>query len=228
MKQMIGRQVSVKGLLKPVPRDGEIGRIVDTIGIVKYVVEFPDGERHTYETLNCTIQKTEAETAKLKAKEVDAKAKAEAKRDADAKESEDWQEALKTGFGMKWRVVRSQKSAVGKPNETFWKYWKSRKNTLLAMDIRVSKNTWGWEVEIPTCGDEYYRDHIQFGTHKIYFSQLEGTPKTDNSDAEVMRDDLEKGLHSPNAASELRAETPDEYDARRDYEEDGIGGIGRI
>ena len=139
----------------------------------------------------------------------------------------EWQEALKTGFGMKWRVVRSQKSAVGKPNETFWKYWKSKKNALLAMGIRVSKNAWGWEVEIPTGGDESHRDHIQFGTHKIYFSQLEGTPKPDDSDAEVMRDDLEKGLHSPNAASELRAETPDEYDARRDAEEDGIGEIGR-
>ena len=45
----------------------------------------------------------------------------------------------------------------------------------------------------------------------------------DNPKEEILPDHLEIGLHSPAAASNLRSETADEYDRRRDFEEDGDG-----
>ena len=174
------------------------------------------------------IKAKKATAAKKRTQE---KATAAAATAAAAEKEKVWDEALKTGFGIQWRVTRSQKTAVGEPTETFWKFWKSDKQAAIrSMGIKFSKYSYGWEVEIPTAGDEYYRDHIMFGSHKIMFNQLEkaAPEKKDEESIDRSLDAMERGLHSSELADDLRAETADEYDARRDFEEDGIGEVGRI
>lgn len=54
-----------------------------------------------------------------------------------------------------------------------------------------------------------------------------GPPPPMPGPEEIMRDDLhESPIHSPGAANTMRRETPEEAEARQDYEEDGHGGHG--
>ena len=107
-------------------------------------------------------------------------------------------------FDLKLRIVRSGRCGVAKPTEEFWTAWRESKGHLLRMGFKVTKEK-DWVVEVP----------LEF------CDEASTTPESPNE--EIMRDDLEKGLFNTGAASNLRAETADEYDRRRDFEEDGDG-----
>ena len=113
-------------------------------------------------------------------------------------------------FGLEIRIVKSGRCGVAKPTEEFWAAWRTEKMALKEKGYRVGRNGPGWEVEVPL--------------HLIDESTARPTVAVNEaSDESVMPDHLEKGLFSPSAATDLRNESPDDYDRRRDFEEDGDG-----
>ena len=125
----------------------------------------------------------------------------------------EYKEDRQNGFNMEWRMVKSERSVVACPNETFWAAWRNNSGHLKTNGFVVTKLAKSWEVsyDLPERG--------------VFPSTWRSKPQQSQSTlhGETMRDDVETGRFESTAASNLRAETPDEYDRRRDFEEDGYG-----
>ena len=163
-----------------------------------------------------------AKEAKAKADEAAKKAKADAE-STEAKKAK-VEAQRKQLWGMTFKKYGNGRSAIATPTEDFWNDWKANRETIKSL---------GFWVERGTSYRVYAR--VQFGMDLLDVNISGNFPVSFDSEKpvfneshEVLRDDLENGLFNTNASTDLRAETPDEYDRRRDFEEDGIGEKGRI
>lgn len=121
-------------------------------------------------------------------------------------------------WGMTFHKYGNGRSAIATPTEEFWADWKANRNEIKNLGFWVEKGV-TYKVYARV---NFQVDILDIGLEGDYPVSYRSEPKPD-SNSETMRDDLESGLFNTNAASDLRAETPDEYDRRRDFEEDGYG-----
>lgn len=177
--------------------------------------------------------KVEAKAKREKAKrlraeeEAEATAKARAEAEATAKAAKKWQADLESGFGMKWRVVRSRRAITATPNETFWGHWKSdRQNEIRAMGFRVSKGV-DYYVELDTAGDEYQRTHVQFGERVISIDMVEEVFGVEPQPEPEPQGDPLRPVSANQLIEEVGETDDDEFRQIHGYEEDD-GTYGRI
>ena len=187
--------------------EGKVMKLhMDLVGIGKVIVIDENGKKWRYDSANVEILKTPAEMER-EAKETAAKetaARIISERDS--------------LWGMTFKKYGNGRTAIATPTEEFWADWKANREAIKSLGFWVEKGV-TYKVYARVKFDVDFLDVNIDGNFSVDFPN----EKPVKGSQESMRDDLEHGLFNSNAASDLRAETPDEYDRRRDFEEDGYG-----
>ena len=106
------------------------------------------------------------------------------------------------------------------PDEEFWSEWRKWQGPILTKYPGIK----GCKLNRNQSEKSGYPVWIFFeNQHTLthFFADLKDLPK--NPEVESLPDHLESGLYSPAASTNLEVSAPDEYDRRRDFEEDGHG-----
>ena len=196
---------------------GMVGHIVDT----KYIClpeHVDDKKREVTAEAEAKAADAKNKAAAKAAAEAKAAAAAEKKAAAEAEAKARIEEGYKTAFGLKFYMFGNGRSVRAVPTEEFWAEWKRNRSRI--------KSTGYW-VEKGVTYMVYARKN--FGVDLLDVEGLEKPiqvswkPQPDHQPTDG--DDYMKGQETfnPSEASDLRAETPSEYERRRDFEEDGYG-----
>ena len=142
-----------------------------------------------------------------------AKVEAEKKAAAEAKTKE----IRENAWNLEFYKFGNGRSARAVPNEDFWADWKANSAEIKNLGFWVEK---GVRFMVYARVDSQV-DILDVGLEKQV--PVDFKKEKQEIEKEVLRDDLEDGVFNTGAANDLRSESPDAYERRRDFEEDGYG-----
>ena len=199
----------------PHPRHKQVAEIIKKIDNQNYEVRWPDGEVEILNTFTHSLRFIKSEKAQTEAAEkaqVEAAAKAE-KAEAEARILD----SRANAWNLEFKKFGNGRCARAVPNEEFWADWKRNRTEIKNIGFWVEK---GVKYMV------YARVNFQVDILDVDLEKtirVDWNHKSTETEPETTRDDLENGLFNTGAANNLRAETPDEYERRRNFEEDGYG-----